>query len=115
LVSAFTCCANSTPADPSVATHAVRRTIRMQSTQGAQIKHVERGLVAVQADIGQRTLRAFLGRPGQDLLELGVGLRTKPSDLGGVIRIIRPPLSRSWRPRRTSGRRHARACSRITA
>jgi hypothetical protein len=33
----------------------------------------DRGLVAVEADVGQRSLGAFLGRPGQDCLELGVG------------------------------------------
>jgi len=41
--------------------------------QGAQIADVERGLVAVEPDISERTLRAFLGRPGQHRLELGVG------------------------------------------
>ena len=40
--------------------------------QGAQIADIERGLVAVETDIGQRALRTFLGRPRQDRLELGV-------------------------------------------
>src|SRR5690606_10764931 len=40
--------------------------------QGAQVADIERGLVAVETDIGQRALRTFLGGARQDRLELGV-------------------------------------------
>ena len=53
--------------------------------QGAQIADVERGLVAVEADIGQYALRAFLGGRVRIASNSASGMRTKPSDRGGFI------------------------------